>query len=61
MEAANFPSLCQRVGGRCRKSLVRRFPYTVVFMIFDDALVVVACFHQHRDPMILRERVKAER
>ncbi len=59
-EAAQNPGLCRRVGSKCRKSLVRRFPYTVVFMIHGDSLVVVACFHQHRDPKILSERVRTE-
>ena len=60
LAAARQPSLCRKAGGKCRRTLLRRFPYTLVFMIHEGTFVVVACFHQHRDPQILRHRMKAE-
>ncbi len=59
-EAAMHPALCRQVGRRCRRTLLRRFPYTLVFMIHEGVFVEVACFHQHRDPKTLRDRVRTE-
>ena len=34
-----------------RRSLLRRFPYALMFVIeTDDTLTVMACFHGSRDP-----------
>jgi plasmid stabilization system protein ParE len=33
------------------RSLLRRFPYALMFVVeFDDTLTVIACFHGSRDP-----------
>jgi plasmid stabilization system protein ParE len=33
-----------------RRALLRRFPYSLFFVLEDDALLVIACFHASRDP-----------
>ncbi|TAN48747.1 MAG: type II toxin-antitoxin system RelE/ParE family toxin [Betaproteobacteria bacterium] len=33
-----------------RRALLRRFPYTVYFRIYDEVVVVVACMHGRRNP-----------
>ena len=33
-----------------RRALLRRFPYSLFFVIEADALLVIACFHAGRDP-----------
>lgn len=33
-----------------RRSLVRRFPYALFFVMDGEILVVIACFHTSRDP-----------
>jgi len=33
-----------------RRALLRRFPYSLFFVIDDDTLLVIACFHASRDP-----------
>jgi plasmid stabilization system protein ParE len=33
-----------------RRALLRRFPYALFFVIEDDELIVIACFHASRDP-----------
>jgi plasmid stabilization system protein ParE len=39
-----------------RRSLLRRFPYALFFVIEDDdRLLVIACFHSSRDPAPLGE------
>ena len=40
-----------------RRALLRRFPYSVFFIVEDDeALTVIACFHGSRDPARWQKR-----
>ncbi|MBV9745665.1 MAG: type II toxin-antitoxin system RelE/ParE family toxin [Acidobacteriia bacterium] len=42
-----FPVVFKNV----RRALLRRFPYSLFFVIdHDDTLLVIACFHASRDP-----------
>jgi plasmid stabilization system protein ParE len=41
-----FPVVYKNV----RRALLRRFPYSLFFVLEDDALLVIACFHASRDP-----------
>ena len=41
-----FPVLFKHV----RRARVEKFPYALFFLIADDALLVIACFHGSRDP-----------
>ena len=41
-----------------RRVLVKRFPYSIVFISHDEDLWVVAFAHQHRRPGYWRERLK---
>ena len=42
-----FPVVYKNV----RRALLRRFPYSLFFVIEeDDSLLVIACFHASRDP-----------
>ena len=41
-----FPTVFKNV----RRALLRRFPYSLFFVIEDDILIVIACFHASRDP-----------
>lgn len=40
-----------------RKTLMRRFPYQVVYEIRDDCLWILAVYHAKRDPAQLRKRM----
>jgi plasmid stabilization system protein ParE len=33
-----------------RRALLRRFPYSLFFVIEGETLLVIACFHASRDP-----------
>jgi plasmid stabilization system protein ParE len=33
-----------------RRALLRRFPYSILYVADPDATVVLACFHASRDP-----------
>jgi toxin ParE1/3/4 len=39
-----------------RRSLLHRFPYALFFVVEDDTLLVIACFHASRDPLQWQKR-----
>lgn len=39
-----------------RRALLRRFPYSLFFVVEDDALIVIACFHASRNPSHWQKR-----
>lgn len=41
-----FPVVFKNV----RRALLRRFPYSLFFVVEDQALIVIACLHASRDP-----------
>ena len=47
-----FPTVCKNV----RRALLRRYPYSLLFVIGDEALTVIACFHASRDPSHWQKR-----
>ena len=47
-----FPIVLKNV----RRALLRRFPYLLFFVVEDDALIVIACFHASRDPSHWQKR-----
>jgi plasmid stabilization system protein ParE len=47
-----FPVLFKNV----RRALLRRFPYSLFFVVEDDAVIVIACFHASRDPSRWQKR-----
>ncbi len=48
-----FPTVFKHV----RRALLRRFPYSLFFVIEGDGIIVIACFHGSRDPMRWQRRV----
>lgn len=44
------PSLFPDLDGVFRQALLRKFPYSLVFHVADDEIVVVSCFHHRRRP-----------
>jgi toxin ParE1/3/4 len=42
--------------GDVRRTVARRFPYSVYFRVRADAVVVLAVFHGRRDPTTWRRR-----
>jgi plasmid stabilization system protein ParE len=39
-----------------RRALLRRFPYSLFFVIENETLFVIACFHASRDPAQWEQR-----
>jgi len=42
--------------GNIRRALLRRFPYSLFFVVEDQDLIVIACFHASRDPSYWQKR-----
>lgn len=47
-----FPTVFRNV----HRALLRRFPYALFFVVEDDALIVIACFHASREPSHWQKR-----
>lgn len=55
-QAATHPERFSISHGSIRRVPVRRFPYSVFYLVESDRIVVLAVFHVRRDPMIWRTR-----
>jgi toxin ParE1/3/4 len=45
------PSAFPKVHKGVRRVLMRKFPYALFYLIEEESIVVVACFHARRDPI----------
>jgi hypothetical protein len=45
-----FPKAFPKLHGEVRKAVLRRFPYSLLFIIEQDYGVVLGCFHHRRKP-----------
>jgi plasmid stabilization system protein ParE len=44
------PALYQQVEGDIRRAVLRRFPYSLFYLIEREQVIVLACMHQHQKP-----------
>lgn len=51
------PDLYPTVYKNVRRALLPKFPYGLFYFVFDDTVVVLACFHTRRDPKDWQRRV----
>ena len=54
--AVRNPEAFSLIASNCRRVLLRRFPFSLVFRVRGDELLVVAVFHHRRDPSKLAKR-----
>ena len=54
--AARAPETFAYVAGTCRRALLRKFPFSLVFRVRGDELLVIAVFHHRRNPSELTQR-----
>ena len=52
----NFPNAWPALEGDLRRSLIRRFPYGVVYTGEGDTILILAVMHLHRDPGYWKHR-----
>jgi plasmid stabilization system protein ParE len=56
--AARNPEMFAFVVGDCRRVLLRKFPFSMVYRVLGDEFLVIAVFHHRRDPSTLTRRNK---
>ncbi len=49
-----FPQSFPVVEAPFRQAILRKFPYSIIYEINGDEMVVLRCFHHRRDPGIWR-------
>lgn len=54
--AVRNPETFAAVAGNCRRVLLRRFPFSMVYRVRGDEFLVVAVFHHRRDQSKLARR-----
>jgi toxin ParE1/3/4 len=57
-QVADHPLMYPLVQERVRRAGVDRFPYLVFYVVAGDRVSVIACLHGHRDPKLLRSRLR---
>ena len=55
---AETPLLWSTFSDNTRHFYVRRFPYTIIYQVLPDSILVVAVAHQSRKPGYWKERLK---
>jgi len=53
------PALYQRVESDIRRAVLRRFPYSLFYVIEQDQVIVLAFMHQHQKPLTREELIKS--
>ena len=51
------PALYQKVEDDIRRAVLRRFPYSLFYVIEGEQVVVLACMHHHQKPRTRRELI----
>jgi toxin ParE1/3/4 len=54
----NHPASGQSVGGTFRRILLHRFPFSLIYVVEPDAVLIVAVAHQRRRPDYWRDRTR---
>lgn len=57
-QASREPEFFPTVEADARRGLVRRFPYSVIYAVRRDRLVVFAVYHTSRDPQGWQDRLE---
>ena len=52
------PVLYQQVEGEIRRAVLRRFPYSVFYVVEQEEVIVLACMHHHQKPRTREELLK---
>ena len=50
------PEIGQTIRGNFRRSLVSRFPYSIIYTIENDHILIIAVAHDRRKPFYWKER-----
>jgi plasmid stabilization system protein ParE len=51
-----YPEIFPTVHNKVRQGVVRRFPYSILYLVTPGKIVVISVFHSSRDPTIWKRR-----
>ncbi len=51
-----FPNAWPVIDGEIRRSLVRRFPFGILYSVENEGIFVIAVMHLHREPEYWKNR-----
>jgi len=54
----NYPLAWTPLSKRTRRAQVHRFPYSIIYEVRGDLIIIVAIQHHRRKPMNWRERLR---
>lgn len=57
--AVSNPEAFSTVAGSCRRILLRRFPFSLVYRVRGNEFLVVAVFHHRQNPLKLVRRTRS--
>ncbi len=52
-----FPPAWTMVGTHTRRCLLNKFPYSLLYTVESDLILIVAVAHQHREPSYYFDRI----
>lgn len=55
---ARFPLASTPMSKNCRRSMLKRFPYAILFFMEEEMVLIVAVMHLHREPDYWQKRVQ---
>jgi toxin ParE1/3/4 len=58
--AIRNPDAFTLVEGECRRVLLRKFPFSLIYRSRPEELLVIAVFHHRREPLVLISRTEKE-
>ena len=53
----NFPNAWTKISPRARRCLTNKFPFGVLYQVYDDTILVIAVMHMKRDPINWQKRL----
>ncbi len=53
----DFPEAWQPLSKRTRRCLTRRFPYSLIYQIRNEEILIIAVSHLHQRPMYWKDRL----
>lgn len=57
IEIAEFPESCPEIDNGIRRLVVRRFPFSILYQVFNNEVIVVAVMHHKQKPRYWVERL----
>jgi len=53
----NHPKIWKKVGNRTRKSIIKRFPFLILYIFEENTIHITCIAHQHRNPEYYIQRI----